>query len=136
MALKDTSQNGDKSKTATTKSAIRQNGNTSKTGHSKTVHVAVLVCRRFGFVAVLIVSRTATNPKRRHFKTATIQLSLSPKRFQNAMLTCIQNGDTVKIQMDFIRRTIPLIYKIIIFKRNVFPNVINIISSNSAKLKV
>ena len=53
---------------------------------------------------------------------ATIQLDLYTKLIQNAVLTCIQNGDnfktaTLKIKLDFIRRTIQLIYEMVTFKK-------------------
>ena len=83
-----------------------QNGNKPKRRHTKTVRVAVLDLSPFWLT-----------PKRRHVKTATVQIDLSPNRFQNAVLTCIRNGDTPKRRhcQNLIAN---LIAKIITFKRN------------------
>ena len=124
-----TLQNGDTSKTAThqngdtSKTVTNQNGDTPKRRHTMSIYYALLTCRSFGFVAILVVSKTATNPKRRHVKTAKIQLDLYTKLIQNAVLTCIQNGDKFKTatlstliwiyKLAFISRTIPLIYNIL-----------------------
>ena len=68
----DTSQNGDKSKTAThPKRQQIQNNDTSKTATTKRVHVAVLVCHCFGCVVVLACHRFGYNQNGDKSKTAT-----------------------------------------------------------------
>ena len=97
----DISQNGDKSKTVQSKMATFQKG----------------ACRCFDVSPFWICHRFGYNQNGDKSKTATILLNLHRTLIQNAMLTCIQNGDTpkrrqiqngdtVKIKLDFIRRTI------------------------------
>ena len=82
-------QNGDKSKTATIQ-LIQNAVLTCIQNGEKKLRVAVLDLSPFWRVAVLNTTKTATNPKRRHVKTATIQLYLFTK------LIPIQDGDIPK----------------------------------------
>ena len=129
-AQADTSQNGDESKTATTKTATTKSATSPKRRHAKTA-----------------TTKTATYPTRRQPKRPTcIQNGDTPKR-RHPKRRHVQNGDTSKTattktanvyskrrhtktatnfkrqhcqnligfyKLDFI----PLIYKIITFKRN------------------
>ena len=84
-----TRQNGDTSKTACGSFGYNQTGDNSKTATIQLIQSAVLTCIQnseqklrvavldlspFWRVAVLDTTKTATNPKRQHVKTATIQL--------------------------------------------------------------
>ena len=85
-----TRQNGDNQNGDTFKTATRQNGDTSKMATTKTATYQNGACRRFGLSPFWLY------PKRRHAKTATSQRDLYTKLIQNAVFTCIQNGDTPK----------------------------------------
>ena len=106
-------QNGDIPKRRHAKTATHQNGGVGispfwlypKRRHAKT---ATKPKRRRWYVAVLVVSKTATrqnrdktktttNPKRRHVKTATIQLDLSPKCIQKV---CAIVGKWVRVTIN------------------------------------
>ena len=76
-----TGQNGD------IQNGDNQNGDTPKRRHNPP----------FWYVADLVVSKMATNPKQRHNKTASKPKQRRDKSnlisLQNAVFTCIQNGD-------------------------------------------
>ena len=102
-------QNGDTPKRRQTKTATRQNGNTSKmakddtskTATTKTVHIADLACHRFGYNQNSDKSKTATRLKSDNPTYLKHRFDLYPKRCMSPFWIQpkrrqIQNSDTSK----------------------------------------